>query len=561
MSLTHTAAEMRTANVEAAGVVIQPSLRWQDDSRSPLWAQTVILAALFALAIFLQLLNGAFGSEFNAYPDEPAHYVTSLMLREYVTGPHPLSPIKFAEQYYYHYPKVAFGHWPPVFYVIQAAWMLLFSASRASVRLEIAFTTAVLAFSLWREARRWFGNTWALLASVLLVCVPLIQNSTDEEMAEILLVLFCFWSTVYFSRYLESGAQSDSVWFGTYFSLAVLTKGSGWLLVLLPPIALLLTRKLHCLLRRSFWYGIVLIALLCLPWQLITLHSAAQGWTGGSQPSVNYTMTALGQFLGLLISILGPVLSILVVLGIVVQVIVPMFSRPVAAVPSAMLGLILADWIFHAVIPAGVEDRKMIIAVPAMIYFLFAGGIWLADHIPFGANLVRWRRPVVAVIAAFAFATTAFTIPRASHFGYREAARFIVSDPSLRNARLIVSSGSIGEGLLISEIAMREPRPRDTILRATKQLAHVDWAGTNYRSLYKTPAELLRYLRVAHIAGVVLDDYPDESAFPHQQLVERTIKENPAAFQLLAVCPGRAQGKPGEVKVYRILPATARQQF
>ncbi len=185
MSPIHAATAMRTANVEATGVVIQPSLRWENHSRSPLWAQGAILAGLFALAIVLQFLNGAFGSEFNAYPDEPAHYVTSLMVREYITGPHPFSPLKFAEQYYHHYPKVAFGHWPPVFYVVQAAWMLLFSASRASVRLEIAFTTALLAFSLWREARHWFGQLWALLAAVLLVCVPLIQNSTDEEMAEI----------------------------------------------------------------------------------------------------------------------------------------------------------------------------------------------------------------------------------------------------------------------------------------------------------------------------------------------------------------------------------------
>ena len=466
---------MRTANVETTGVVVQPSLRWEDDPRAPIWAQGAILAGLFALAVLLQLLNGAFGSEFNAYPDEPAHYVTSLMLREYITGPHPFSPLKFAEQYYQHYPKVAFGHWPPVFYVVQAAWMLLFSASRASIRLEIAFTTAVLAFLLWREARHWFGNLWALVAAVLLVCVPLIQNSTDEEMAETLLVLFCFWSTIYFSRYLESGAPSDSAWFGVCFSLAVLTKGSGWLLVFLPPIALLLTRKLKYLLKGSFWYGIVLIAALCLPWQLVTLHSAARGWSGGSQPSLNYTVTAFGQFLGLLVSIVGPVLSILVVLGIVVQVIIPLFSRTVAPVPAVMIALILGDWIFHSVVPAGVEDRKMIIAVPALIYFLFAGGIWLADRIPFGIRL-HWRRATVAGLGALAFATTAFTIPRAGHFGYREAAQFIVSDPSLRNATLLVSSGSIGEGLLISEIAMCEPRPRDTILRATKQLAKVDWA-------------------------------------------------------------------------------------
>ncbi|MBV8864662.1 MAG: hypothetical protein JO210_04600, partial [Acidobacteriaceae bacterium] len=350
-----------------------------------------------------------------------------------------------------------------------------------------------------------------------------------------------------------SGAQSDAVWFGIHFSLAVLTKGSGWLLMLLPPIGLLLTRKLGYLLRGSFWYSIVPIAILCLPWQVITLQSAARGWSGGSQPSLDYTVTALGQFLGLLVSILGPVLSVLVALGIIVHVVIPLFSREVASVPAAMFGLILADWIFHSVVPAGVEDRKLIIAVPAMIYFLFAGGIWLADHLPFGPGMMRWNRVMVAAVAAFAFATVTFAIPRASHFGYQEAAHFIVSDPSLRNATLLVSSGSIGEGLLISEIAMREPRPRDTILRATKQLAQVDWAGTHYESFYRTPAELLHYLRGAHLTGLVLDNYRCEYTFPHQGLLERTIQENPGEFQLLAAFPGRANGMPGEVKVYRLL--------
>jgi len=170
---------------------------------------------------------------------------------------------------------------------------------------------------------------------------------------------------------------------------------------------------------------------------------------------------------------------------------------------------------------------------------------------------MRWRRAIVAVLGAFTFATTAFTVPRANHFGYSEAARFIVSDPSLRNATLMVSSGSIGEGLLISEIAMREPHPRDTILRATKHLAEVDWAGTHYRSFYRTPAELLRYFDDAHIAGVVLDDYRSGSTFPHQMLVERTIQENPGDFQLLAVFPGRAYGAPGKVEVYRVLSIAA----
>ena len=52
--------------------------------------------------------------------------MTGLMVRDYIAAGFPDSPFRFAENYYLHYPKVAIGHWPPVFYSIQAAWMLIF---------------------------------------------------------------------------------------------------------------------------------------------------------------------------------------------------------------------------------------------------------------------------------------------------------------------------------------------------------------------------------------------------------------------------------------------------
>ncbi len=517
-----------------------------------------VLGALFALAVILQILSGAYKSEFGAYPDEPAHYVTSLMVREYIVGPNPVSPLGFAEQYYHHYPKVAFGHWPPVFYMVQAVWMLLFSASRTSVRLELAFTTALLAFSFWREAVHWFGRNAALLGAALIVSLPLVQNATDEEMAESLLVLFCFWSTVYFGRFLESGKRSDSLWFGLYFSLAVLTKGSGWLLVFVPSIAILLTRKFRVLLGSSFWLGVLVTAVLCLPWQLATLRSAERGWTGGDKPSLGYTFSALANFLAILISITGPILSILVAIGLGI-VIWRSLKQPLESVPAVMFALLLGDWLFHSLVPAGVEDRKMILAVPALLYFLFAGGLWLADQVHLGSLTQSSKRNSLAALSAVIFGITVFSIPRANSFGYIAAANYIVSDPELnKNQTLLVSSQSGGEGLLISEVAMRQPRPENVILRATKEFAIVDWTGEHYQSLFTTPAELLAFLDKHHVAGIVTDTYHGVTSFSHQQLLERTIRDNAGRFQLAAEFPGHSNTGPGEVEVYRFRAPAAR---
>lgn len=509
----------------------------------------LILAILFIITVALQIASGAYHSEFGSYPDEPAHYVTSLMVREYVTGPNPIWPMRFAENYYAHYPKVAFGHWPPFFYVVQAFWMMLFSASRASVRLELAAITALLGFSVFKEAKRWLGDWVGVFAGLLTVCLPLVQASTDEEMAETLLALTCFWSAIYFGRYIDSEKRRDALWFGVFFSLAVLTKGSGWLLVFVPPVALILTNRIRILLRGSFWLAIGLIAVCCLPWQVLTLRLAERGWTGGTSPSAQYTLSAVWQFGSILVWIVGPVLAVVTGLGIVTSIVLPLLrTRRCAAGPAVMLALILGDWLFHSMVPAGVEDRKMIMAAPGLVLFLVVGAQWIAQRIPAGRTFLPYRFPAVCAVIAIVFATQSFFIPRQRHYGYIEAAKFITSDPALQGATILASSSNLGEGLLISEIAMREPRPRDTIVRATKALATVDWTGLRYQPHFANVRQLLDYLDQSQIRVIVTDDFPPISNFEHCRLLTKALAENPDRFHLLrafSVSP-----LPGQVRVF-----------
>jgi hypothetical protein len=334
--------------------------------------------------------------------------------------------------------------------------------------------------------------------------------------------------------------------------LAVLTKGNGWLLCLIPPVALLLTHKLRLLLRPSFWVSAVVVAVLCLPWQLMTMELAVQGWSGGSTPALHYTINALKQFAVIMVQITGPVLFALVLLGIVIQVGRPLIRRePVASFPAVMLGLILATWIFHSLVPAGVEDRKMVMAVPAFILFLVAGGFWLADLLPFGA---RGRRSAVAAALALVFAAGTFAIPHDQPYGYTQAAHFITSRPEFRGSTILTSSNSIGEGLLVSEIAMIEPRPMTTIVRATKAFARMNWNGSSYRSLVSSPRDVLTLLRRDHIRLVVIDTWPQNNELPHNKLLFETIQSNPSRFQLLKVCSPDVPSSAGQIRVYRFLP-------
>lgn len=507
------------------------------------------------MVVGLQWVSGAYQAEFGGYPDEPAHYVTSLMVHDYIVGLKWGSPVQFAQDFYHHYPKVAFGHWPPFFYVVQALWMMLFSTSRASIRLEIAFTTALLAYSVYREGRRWFaGDSAPILAGLLTLCIPLVQRYTDEEMSETLLTLLCFWSVIYLARFLDTGRWQDNALFGLYFSLAVLTKGNGWLLAGVAGLAILLTRNVRLVLRRQFWIAPAIVALLCVPWQLLTLQIAERGWVGEKTP--HYTFTAFREFGLILLQLAGIGLAGLAVLGIAVTVLGPVLHRAVESRPAVMFSLILCTWVFHTLVPAGVEDRKMLIAVPAAVLFIFGGGFWLADRLAFGQRFEDWRRPAVAIAGACAFAFGVFAIPYQTHFGFVEAARFIMSRPDLRHDTILISDNSVGEGLLVSEIALRAPQPSNVVVRGTKALANVDWAGTTYRCLYSTPQQVLQAIDDLHVNLVVIDTFRGTRDLEHNQLLRQAL-EDTRRFQLIRSFPGESPDGKGQILIYRVKPTTS----
>src|SRR6185436_2606957 len=166
-----------------------------------------------------------------------------VMVREYAAELAPGPPLGFAQRYYDHYPKVAIGHWPPGFYLLQAAWTLPFSPSRTSVLLLMAALGAALATLLFRAVRDEVGGVPAATAAVLLPALPLVQRSSGMVMAEIPLALLCFVAMMALGRFLDHGRARDVVLCGVATAVAVLTKGNAFALGLAAPLALLLTRR------------------------------------------------------------------------------------------------------------------------------------------------------------------------------------------------------------------------------------------------------------------------------------------------------------------------------
>src|SRR5215469_14220697 len=100
------------------------------------------MAAYFLVICSWQWLSKANLASFSAYPDEASHYISGLLIRDYVFHGFPRSPYQYAVAYYAHVPFFAIGYWPPLFYAAEGLWMSLLGDSRAAVLPFVALITA-----------------------------------------------------------------------------------------------------------------------------------------------------------------------------------------------------------------------------------------------------------------------------------------------------------------------------------------------------------------------------------------------------------------------------------
>src|SRR6202035_5156727 len=95
---------MSSQNKQPTAAATHPKMRFQLLALEYL----TVCAVLWMLAALLQWKAGAYTVELSGNPDESAHYITGLMIRDYIASGHVTSPMTYAEQYYAHYPKIAF---------------------------------------------------------------------------------------------------------------------------------------------------------------------------------------------------------------------------------------------------------------------------------------------------------------------------------------------------------------------------------------------------------------------------------------------------------------------
>ena len=475
---------------------------------------------LLGFVVTLQALGGAYASGFGGNPDEAAHLVTSLMAQDFIAGLNFRHPWQFAQQYYFHYPKVMIGIWPPVFYGALGIWFSIVGASRGAAIMFIAIVAATTASVIYFTGKRLIGRWAGVLAAFLFLASPLAQRSCALIMLDYPATLAMLVSTLCFARFARTGQIGGGLLFGTAAAAAILTHGRAWALGLVPEVTLALTSRWYLLRRLGFWLAGIPVLIACVPWYVFTLNML-NGWTGDG---VSFRAQAVAGFAWSIYLSAGLPVLIFALIGLWKTIIRVKPRAELAPEWAALAGLAIATLLLCSVAPAPIDDRYMLPVLPSIALFSAAGVNEIAHRV--GARLpIRIVRAGLALTLTAACCVESFGLPlQLRNRGYDALVRDVMARVSDVPQVWLISSGSIGEGCLVAAVALQEARPISYVLRGKTILGGGDMLWRNMQDRFDTPAKLASLLDEIPVTIVVIDDrVPPGEHRPYQDRLRKLL--------------------------------------
>jgi 4-amino-4-deoxy-L-arabinose transferase-like glycosyltransferase len=368
-------------------------------------------------------------------------------------------------------------------------------------------------------------------------------------MAEMLSALLMFCAVLCIARFMDSGAARAAVGFGIFAGLAIMTKGTGLALGLMPLLAIIFTGRFELLKNSRLWMAALITVVIAGPW---TWHFRNQGRGGWEEPnpSLHFTEKAI-FFYGRQLAVAGGwMVSVLAIAG-ALTLLTPAGRR--CSGTAAAAALVLAIWLFQAITPVGLEARHLAPAMPALIFLAVAG----LHRITADVGGRAWLRPVAYGLMLLFFFGMPLIIPAAAPApGYGSLGNGIAWSPfriakkdwhgfeAISGAALaahcrhmLVASDARGEGMFIAEVAMRDPhRPSFVVVRASKMLASSTWSGGDYQAYYDTPAQVVAAMSKFGVEAVAIDSSPARIP-PHQRLLQHALSNPNSGYRLVRTGP------------------------
>lgn len=499
------------------------------------------LVGSLAMVMTRSLVSGFTGA------DEPSHYLNAYFFADYLQHHFGTNPMAAATEFYIHYPKISIGHWPPAYYgIIGMLFMVL--PPTIAVAFTINMLVSVLpALGVALALALLCNRVVAVAGVVLYAMTPLVLEGCSNFMVDQPLTACVVGATVLWIAYVHRPGWVKIIGFAMLAALAILIKGNGGLIVLVPVFHIVLTGNWRLLRSIKPYCAAMLLVLAVVPWYILTAKIAADGFN--YKAGIDYALKALAANLLTLAHNLSVAGMALALLAIVVEFRGRRHAPLRWNIVSGLLSLILATLALQSAIPVDIVDRYMAPALPAVLVLAVMGAYWLLT------SAVRAR---ISPRTAVALGTVLWLIcvaPGVRHMIDRVPKADIGLDQianqqvSGQPVILTVIDGSAGaEGAFIANRAVRDVRLQGYAVRASKLLAESNFMGSSYSLKYATPQAVAVQLHKLGVQQVVIVRQNNLAAYPHSQQLRDAVAATDSGFILKQSLQHRF--RPGVTEVY-----------
>ena len=500
----------------------------------PLWAGASKLlrrpSVILMLAVGLLLSRGITKGEPFYNNDETRHIMNGVFIRDLLVDRPVAHPLNYAYEYYAKYPAISIPHWPPLFYLVEGLFFLVFGISVWASRLAILGFALLGAYFWYRIAERYGPPSRACLSAFVFCLLPAVMVFESVTMLEIPQVALCLGTIFFWLRWVERERAADVWAMAGFAAAAMLTSQKSIFLAVLLGLDLLLNRRFRLLRNWQAWAALMASLAAVLPWYLFSfrmLTTSYQRAIGDNFQHVAhlrnvlfYPRTLPGQ--------LGIVLLLLACIGICWVA----FRRQ-----SQYRFLLL--WVFSAYLSFTLIQEKgprhIIIWLPPLVYFAILGieAVW---------PWKRWIWVAYGTLGLY-FLVVGIRFERPQLTGVEAAARFVMAQP---DSDIVYYQGRLN-GDFIFYVRQLDSQKRHMVARDKQVVVtNIDYA----RQPVLLGSEQVRdFFQSWGIRYIVVEN---KDADPGLRVVREALETD--RFERVATFPIRTNGvygEPDEIMVYR----------
>jgi hypothetical protein len=197
---------------------------------------------------------------------------------------------------------------------------------------------------------------------------------------------------------------------------------------------------------------------------------------------------------------------------------------------------LIAFAIFHCLAPTGTEERFLIPIFPILVLAIAAGVNSIISLREILRPTLRWITPVL--LAALFFTGVGFASYSRPVYGYARVIDNIIQDTTERDLVMLVSSDTSGEGMFVSEVALRDRVRNCVVLRASKVLSSSEWSGYTFSLRFADKETVMTFLKSIPVDYIVLDaTIPRSRLLPDRRQLAETLESYPGEYALVNKLP------------------------